>query len=65
MPKSNPEYWGKKLARNRERDKQVTNELHANGWTVIRLWEYDILHDFESTFTIILNAIGKTSIKIS
>ncbi|WP_295572343.1 very short patch repair endonuclease [uncultured Microbacterium sp.] len=41
QPKTNAPYWGPKLARNRERDVQVTAELTALGWTVLRFWEHE------------------------
>lgn len=59
MPVTNYEYWSNKIARNKERDMQVTRELRSKGWKVIRLWEYDIKHNFEKIFRIILKAIGK------
>jgi DNA mismatch endonuclease, patch repair protein len=39
-PKANTAYWGPKLSRNKERDKRITNELQADGWSVIRIWEH-------------------------
>lgn len=39
-PKFNTAYWGPKLARNRERDRRVSKELEADGWSVIRVWEH-------------------------
>lgn len=42
MPEDNREYWEKKFERNRARDKKVTRELRAKGWTVLRIWEHDI-----------------------
>lgn len=59
MPKTNPDYWSQKIAGNRKRDEQVNKELSDNGWTVIRLWEYDIKHNFEQSLNVILKAIGK------
>jgi len=59
MPKTNIDYWGKKIARNRERDKQVNKELKGKGWKVVRLWEFDIKHNFERSLQIILNTIDK------
>jgi len=50
MPTTNYEYWSNKIHRNIERDKQVTKELRSKGWKVIRLWEYDIKHNFEKKF---------------
>lgn len=42
---SNKEYWQKKLARNVERDKDVTDALTEAGWLVLRFWETDIKRD--------------------
>jgi len=38
-------WWVKKLTRNAERDREVTALLQDGGWTVLRLWERDILRD--------------------
>jgi DNA mismatch endonuclease (patch repair protein) len=63
MPATNYEYWSSKIARNKERDKQVTKELRLKGWKVIRLWEYDIKHNFEKSIKNILVAIGRNNQK--
>ncbi|MCL2359651.1 very short patch repair endonuclease [Candidatus Bathycorpusculum sp.] len=44
-PKTNVEYWDKKIATNKERDHKVNQELRRQNWTIIRLWEYDVKHD--------------------
>jgi DNA mismatch endonuclease (patch repair protein) len=41
-PKTNCEYWRKKLRRNRERDLLVAAGLRARGWRVLRLWEHEL-----------------------
>lgn len=38
-PKTNPEFWQAKFARNRERDARDNALLVADGWTVIVIWE--------------------------
>jgi DNA mismatch endonuclease (patch repair protein) len=63
-PKSNTEYWEAKIARNRQRDIEVNAALKEAGWTVIRIWAYDIKHDLDSSLAIILSAIGRTDTKI-
>ncbi len=40
-PSSNVDYWGPKLARNRERDAEATALLQSEGWTVLRFWEHE------------------------
>lgn len=42
IPKTNREFWIKKLQRNLERDKTVNEKLKEQGWTVLRFWEKDI-----------------------
>lgn len=40
-PATNRQYWGPKIAENRERDLRNTRDLEAAGWTVIRAWEHE------------------------
>jgi DNA mismatch endonuclease (patch repair protein) len=42
LPKSNLDYWGAKLKRNQERDKENTAKLELSGWRVITIWACDI-----------------------
>lgn len=42
QPTSNQDYWDSKLARNKSRDRQYTNQLRRAGWTVLRLWQHDL-----------------------
>lgn len=58
MPKSNLEYWIKKIDRNRVRDQEVTFHLEKSGWKVIRIWEKDLKTDFRNCFNRILKAIN-------
>ena len=39
------EWWVTKIRRNMERDREVTKQLAADGWTVVRFWESDVLSD--------------------
>ena len=41
-PASNRKFWDAKLARNRERDREVARELRRLGWRVVRIWEHDL-----------------------
>ena len=40
--KTNQAFWIPKIERNIERDKEVTEKLKAEGWTVIRFWGKEI-----------------------
>jgi DNA mismatch endonuclease (patch repair protein) len=39
VPKTNVEYWTKKVARNRARDVKVRANLRGAGWHVLTIWE--------------------------
>ena len=40
--KSHQEFWIPKIERNMERDREVTEKLEADGWTVLRFWGNEI-----------------------
>ncbi|MGW7240497.1 very short patch repair endonuclease [Streptomyces sp. NPDC054804] len=40
QPKSNAAWWRNKLDRNMARDRETTDHLAAQGWTVLRFWEH-------------------------
>jgi DNA mismatch endonuclease (patch repair protein) len=42
MPKTNQEFWAKKLGGNKKRDLFVTRTLRKLGWKVIRIWEHEL-----------------------
>lgn len=42
QPKQNAEFWERKLAANRRRDRRVGRELRSRGWQVVRFWEHDL-----------------------
>jgi len=41
-PQSNSEYWSRKIARNKERDKKNLSELERLGWNHLTIWECEI-----------------------
>lgn len=44
-PKVNVGYWGPKLRRNVQRDRETDAQLTAAGWTVLRAWEHEPVPD--------------------
>lgn len=40
-PRENAWYWGPKLLRNRERDRDTDQRLTTAGWQVLRVWEHE------------------------
>ncbi len=41
-PKDNRDYWRKKIKRNIQRDRLVSETLTLKGWRVIRFWECEL-----------------------
>lgn len=39
MPKTNREYWFKKIARNEQRDAEQRRALARGGWKILTVWE--------------------------
>ncbi|HEX4463336.1 MAG TPA: very short patch repair endonuclease [Solirubrobacterales bacterium] len=35
-------YWDEKIAKNVERDRRVDAELEAEGWMVLRVWDFEV-----------------------
>jgi DNA mismatch endonuclease Vsr len=48
IPKSNVEYWTKKIRANKRRDRLVNRTLKLQGWRVFRAWESDLKNDIEA-----------------
>ena len=48
-PKTNTEYWEKKLDRNIEKAKEVNAYYEAHGWHIMRVWEHELKEDYEGT----------------
>lgn len=40
-----PPEWEKKIAANRERDRRAETELGALGWSILRIWDFEVRKD--------------------
>jgi len=54
---SNAMYWINKIRYNIARDKRQTRELQAAGWSIIRLWETDILRNPHVSAKVVLRVV--------
>lgn len=59
-PRTNAAFWQKKLDRNVERDREVTNALTAKGWLVVRVWQHE-LRDLPQVVERIKSAVHERS----
>ena len=54
---SRTDWWVAKIERNIARDRDVTRTLQRDGWTVVRLWEHDVLADPAGAAQHVLRAV--------
>ena len=43
LPQTNTEFWQAKVTRNQERDQEVWRQLEAKGWSVVIVWECELM----------------------
>lgn len=61
--KSNVEFWHKKIERNMERDREVTEKLNEEGWIVVRFWGKDIKKNLEDCVDKVIRTVNSRSRK--
>lgn len=44
LPQTNREYWERKIKRNIELSKLYNKKLRGMGWTVVRIWEHEMVN---------------------
>jgi DNA mismatch endonuclease, patch repair protein len=57
----NAALWEDKLRRNRERDERANSLAREAGWTVLRLWECDVLADPQAAARLVAASAGVDS----
>ena len=55
----NAERWADKMRRNRERDERSTAIAKDLGWTVVRVWECEVMADADGVAASVLAAKGQ------
>ncbi|HKD80333.1 MAG TPA: very short patch repair endonuclease [Candidatus Angelobacter sp.] len=61
-----PDFWQRKIDRNRSRDRRYHARLRRAGWKVIRIWEHDIRQNLDSIvlrITTILDEATRQSLR--
>ena len=53
------EWWVAKIQRNMQRDREVNDKLRADGWTVVRLWESEVLQNPQQAASRVLEALDR------
>jgi DNA mismatch endonuclease (patch repair protein) len=57
-------FWVPKIARNVARDAQQNRILRRNGWSVLRLWETDVLRDSKGAAAIVSKRVSHRRTKL-
>jgi DNA mismatch endonuclease, patch repair protein len=52
-------YWDNKIARNVTRDRETDAALHAAGWTVLRVWDFEVGRDVDAIVARIVSVLAK------
>ena len=56
-----PDYWRRKIDRNRDHDAWINYLLERDGWTVLRFWERDIRRNLDACVEAVTRSLGVTS----
>lgn len=62
--KSRQDFWIPKIERNMARDKEVTERLQSEGWTVLRFFGREIKKDVEGCIKIISDTIAQKKLEV-
>jgi len=57
VPKSNRDFWIKKIDRNRARDENVHSELLREGWHIFIVWECELRKEHDATIPDVIRKI--------
>jgi DNA mismatch endonuclease (patch repair protein) len=52
-------YWDEKIQKNVERDRRSTEALETMGWSVLRLWDFEVKRELESCVVRISEALKR------
>lgn len=60
-PATNKEFWNVKIQKNRQRDQKAQEELEANGWNVLVIWDCQLRNQklFEEKIENVIKELGK------
>lgn len=52
-------YWDKKISRNQERDREADRALAALGWSVVRIWDFELKADLAGVVARVTQAVAE------
>jgi len=63
LPKSNQDFWAKKIKGNLERDRKVSEYYMKNGWNILRVWEHQLKDEFDKTIDEVCRFITEAKLR--
>jgi DNA mismatch endonuclease (patch repair protein) len=58
-------YWDEKIAGNVTRDRRIDRELGADGWTVVRIWDFEVSKNRRDACKRVIDALVQTTSHVS
>jgi len=58
QPGRSGQYWDDKIAGNVARDRRVEAQLADQGWTVLRVWDFEVRRDLETVVERVVEALA-------
>lgn len=55
--KSNRDFWVPKIEKNIQRDREVTQRLQEQGWTVLRFWGHEIIKELPYCISVVIDEL--------
>jgi DNA mismatch endonuclease Vsr len=63
-PKTNSDYWGEKIKRNRARDFRNQQILKSQGLEVIRFWEHELIRNTGAVIATVSASVYRDSVAV-
>lgn len=60
-PGRSGKYWDRKIEQNVARDRRVDRELQERGWTVLRIWDFEIRKDLGSAVLRVIETLDRAT----
>lgn len=58
-PKTLSDYWNQKIQRTQERDREQEAALRADGWEVLRFWDFEVNESVQACVSRVQRALEK------
>ena len=61
-PGRHPKGWDEKIQRNMSRDVEVNESLRRDGWTVLRIWDFELERDLDACVDRVRSALSPSAV---